>query len=201
MTRPMISQREKAQPRHHRQSRHEQDAKKDAQDGDGNSAGRAEATTPLGLAIAQDQHADRDQHEGEEGADIREVGEGADIQQPGWESPPRSRQPRWPRRACGSADVPCRTAGATGGRATWQTTPAPGRAGRPGWRRSCPSCAPQSTNSRTQCRRSRAGLMAELLQRVHHRRGIVHQRLPRDQAGEHDGDPDIEDGADDQRGR
>ncbi len=44
--------------------------------------GSAEATTPLRFAIAQDQHADRYQHKGKEGADIRQVSQRADIQQP-----------------------------------------------------------------------------------------------------------------------
>ena len=40
----------------------------------------------------------------------------------------------------------------------------------------------------------------EPAQRVHHRRGILRQQLPRHQAGQHQGDADVENGGDDQRG-
>ena len=72
---------EKAQPGDDRQAGHEQHAKEDAQNGYGNAARGAEATTPVRFAIAQDQHADRYQHKGKEGTDIRQVGQGADVQQ------------------------------------------------------------------------------------------------------------------------
>ena len=59
--------------------------------------------------------------------------------------------------------------------------------------------APQSTIKTHPVQRHRAGIVAQLLERVDHRRRIVDQRLPRDQAGEHDGDADVEQGADYQR--
>ncbi len=45
-----------------------------------------------------------------------------------------------------------------------------------------------------------AGQQGKLLERVHHRRGVAHHGMPGNQAGEADGDGDIEHGADDQRG-
>src|SRR3984957_8481676 len=40
--------------------------------------------------------------------------------------------------------------------------------------------------------------MGRLLEGIDHRRRVIYQRLPRDQAGEHNRDPDVEHGANDQ---
>ena len=62
-----------------------------------------------------------------------------------------------------------------------------------------PSMAPMMMQPRP-VQRGAGVLEIDLLERVDHRRSIVHQRAPMDQAGEHDRDSDVEDGADDQRG-
>ena len=58
--------------------------------------------------------------------------------------------------------------------------------------------APQSTIKRTQFRVTEPVVVAQLLEGVDHRRRIVDQRLPGDQASEHHRDADVEHGADDQ---
>ena len=47
----------------------------------------------VGLAIAEDEHADGDQHKGEQGADVGQVGDGADVKQAGGNADDESRDP------------------------------------------------------------------------------------------------------------
>ncbi len=64
-----------------------------------------------------------------------------------------------------------------------------------------PSRAPIRTKSRTQCKAAAAGQQREPLERVDHRRGVAHHRLPGHNAAEHDGHRAVEHGAGHQRGQ
>src|SRR5579859_4928233 len=66
---------EEADPIHDGQARHEQDAETDAGDRNDGPAGSAESAFPSGIAIAEDEHAAGDEREGEQRADVGEVGE------------------------------------------------------------------------------------------------------------------------------
>src|SRR5215475_9583070 len=61
---------EEAQPRENRQSGHQQEAERHANDWHDWTTGRAETAMPLRFAVTQDQYANRDQHESEERADV-----------------------------------------------------------------------------------------------------------------------------------
>src|ERR1035437_5760749 len=60
---------------------HEHDAKDDAQDREERAERSTEAAVALWLAITEDEHTDGNQDEGEEGADVGEIGDGSDVQQ------------------------------------------------------------------------------------------------------------------------
>src|SRR4051794_34785537 len=62
---------EEGHPGEHFQPHHQQNAEKDAEDGDHRSERGTEATMPVGLAMPQYQHPNRDKDECEQGSDIR----------------------------------------------------------------------------------------------------------------------------------
>src|SRR6185295_20400768 len=62
-----------ALPREQRQAGHQEEAHGDAREGGPGDEGNAELPRPLRLPHAQDQDADRDQHEREQGADVGEL--------------------------------------------------------------------------------------------------------------------------------
>src|ERR1700674_4048929 len=72
---------EEAQPGRDGQARHQQHAEGDAEDRRCKTTGSTEAAVPFRLAHPQDDDADRDQDEGEERADVGEIGERADVKQ------------------------------------------------------------------------------------------------------------------------
>src|SRR5215831_18225027 len=70
-------------PVHDGQARHEENAGKDGQDRSQRPAGSAEGAMAVGLAIAEDQHACRNQRKGKKSADVGKIGEGPDVEQTG----------------------------------------------------------------------------------------------------------------------
>src|SRR5208337_3596306 len=90
---------EEADPGDDRQPRHQKNAEGNAQNRQNRAAGTAESAAAAGIFVAQYEHAGGDKHEGEERADIREIGEGADIEQPGRHADDESRHPRCRRRS------------------------------------------------------------------------------------------------------
>src|SRR5580698_46348 len=65
------------------QASHEEEAEDDAENGNDESAGNDEAAMTVRLAEAKNDYADGDQDEGEEGADVGEIGEGSDVKEAG----------------------------------------------------------------------------------------------------------------------
>src|SRR5271170_2766199 len=83
-----------AQPCHDRQPGHQQYAEEDAEHRKHWPTGTAEATMSMRIFVAQNQHARRYQHKGEECTDIRQIGECSDIEQSSRQSNDKSRDPR-----------------------------------------------------------------------------------------------------------
>ena len=139
----------------------------------------AEAAMPLRLSVAQDDDADRDQHEGEERADVRHLGERAHVEQAGRNRHQDARDPGRERRRAEARMHPAEDVGqqpvARHGEPDARLT----QLKRPGSTRSCPSSAPIRTNSRTQCSRCPSGVKRQPLQRVDHRRRVARHRSAR----------------------
>ena len=154
--------------------------------------GARKARLPVRFAVAQDQDAAGDQSEREQRADIRKVGERADIEQ-----------------SRGNADDEARHPGGKIGRAEARMHAAENAGQQSVARHGKPDARlPELKNEQ---RRDHAHQRADqndqahaaevkLLQRVHHRRGIVDERLPGNQPGQHDDHADVQQRADDQRG-
>ena len=130
------------------------------------------------LAIAQDEHADGDQHKGEQRADVGEVGDGADVEQAGGNADDESRHPGGKRRGAELRVHAAEDRGSSRSRDMANQTRA-----WPSWKTRMdeimPSMAPISTTRRTQCSSCAAGLKGEALERVDHRRGVAHERIAR----------------------
>ena len=74
---------EEAHPGDDGQSGHEQEAEDHAERRNDGAEGNAEAAAAMRFAVAQHDDADGDEDEGEEGADVGEIGEGADVEEAG----------------------------------------------------------------------------------------------------------------------
>src|SRR5690349_4193767 len=74
---------EEAQPGQDRQAGHQQRTEEDTRDWRDQSAGSFESAAAVWIFAAKDDDADRDEYEGEEGTDVREVGEGANVEDAG----------------------------------------------------------------------------------------------------------------------
>ena len=72
---------EEADPGDGGEAGHQEDAEEGAQDRDDRAEGDAEAAVTAGIFGAEDDDADGDQNEGEECADVRHFGEGADVEE------------------------------------------------------------------------------------------------------------------------
>src|ERR1700734_2380318 len=72
---------DEAIPGDDRQSGHEQEAEDDAERGNDRSTGNHEAAFTVRLTEAKDDDSDGDEDEGEKGADVGEIGEGADVEE------------------------------------------------------------------------------------------------------------------------
>ena len=84
---------EEGHPGHDFETHHQYDAENNAEHGKDGTEGGAEGAVALRLAIAQDEDGDGDEDEGEEGADVGEVGNGADVEQPGGDADHESGDP------------------------------------------------------------------------------------------------------------
>src|SRR5215471_21025867 len=84
---------EEAQPGQNRQSRHKEHAENNAEYWRCKSSRRAEAAMPLRLLVTENDHAQRNEHEGEQRADVRQVGERTDVQDTGGYANQKSRDP------------------------------------------------------------------------------------------------------------
>ena len=179
----MTSQTKKRYPGQHFQAHHQHDAENDAEDREHRAQRSAEAAPAFRLAIAQDEHRDRDQHKGEQCADIGEVGDRADVEQPAGmpTTNPATQVAKAGVRNWGECG---RRRPAAARRATWRTRRAPGRAGRPGSKRPCPSWRRTARTAAPSAESRAAGLQREPLQRVDHRRRVAHHRLPGHNAAE-----------------
>src|SRR5882672_5892435 len=74
---------EKPQPSKDGQPRHQQHAEHDAEHRSCNSTRSPEATVPARIAVAQNDYPDRYQYKRKQRADVREVGQGPDIENTG----------------------------------------------------------------------------------------------------------------------
>jgi len=74
---------EEADPCHDLKPGHEEQAEDDAEDGEYWAEGDAEAALAVGFLVAKDEDAGGDEDEGEEGADVGEVGYGSDVEETG----------------------------------------------------------------------------------------------------------------------
>ena len=71
---------EEAEPGDDGESCHKQEAEDNAEEGDNRAARNAKATATLWFAQAQNNHANRNQNESEERADVGKVGQSSDIE-------------------------------------------------------------------------------------------------------------------------
>jgi hypothetical protein len=73
---------EESQPGNYGQSHHQSAAKDDRKQRKPRNKRNAEAARTVGLAAAKDGNAHRDQNEGEQRTDVRQIGGGADVHEP-----------------------------------------------------------------------------------------------------------------------
>jgi len=90
--------RKEAQPGQNRKTGHQQNTKEDAEHRCSDAARRTESAVPTGIAVAQNDDADRDQGEREKRADVRKIGERTDVQDPGGNADDETGDPRRRRR-------------------------------------------------------------------------------------------------------
>lgn len=190
---------EEAVPGDDGQSGHEQEAEDDAERGNDGAAGNNKAAMADRLAEAKNDDADGDEDEGEKGADVGEVGEGADVEQARGNGDHEAGDPGGER---GRAEE-----GMDAGEDAGQEAVAGHGEPDPGLADLVDEDGGDHSHERAEqddeadpVERAAAGENGELLEGVDDGRGVAHHGPPGNEAGETDGDSDIEHRADDERG-
>src|ERR1700688_2017508 len=187
--------RKESQPGENWQARHQKHAKQHTQNRRSNPAGRAKATMAARIAVAQNNHSNRNQGKGEEGADVRKIGECADIENSGRNANHKTGNPSGGRgRAEPGMDASKKL----------REEPVP-RHGEPypglselkdQQRRNHSHHGAEQYAELNPAQRVRTGAGYQHLQTVGDRSGIVEHGVPRDNTGKNDGDGDIKKSAD-----
>ena len=199
MTRPMASQMKKRSQVLAGRPAISRMQKKTLRMGMTRAEGDAEAAMAVGVLVAQDDDSGGDKDEGEEGADVRHLGEGAHVEEAG-----------------GDGDQEARDPGGEGGRAEARMDAAEdvgqqavARHGEPDARlaelkdqdrRDHSDQRAEQHGEADEVQAMSAGQQRDAAECVDHGRGVSGDRTPRNDSGEHHGDADVEQRADDERG-
>src|ERR1039457_1458086 len=191
---------EKTEPCDYFKPHHEYYAKDDAQHREDRAQRSAEAAVAIRLALAQDEHTDGDQEEGEEGTDVGEIGDGADVQKAGGNA---YHKPRYPGGHGRGAELGVDAA--EDGRQ--QAVAGHGEPDARLAKLEDENGGDHAQNSANQDKEPHpdearaAGHQGEPLEGVDHRGCIAHDRLPGHDAAEHNGHRAVEHSAGYQRGQ